>query len=126
MPCDNNNEDGFEEEQEDISIDIMVQNILSFEQIYDYFKNVITVALGEDFKPLGLFQDIEELNFSMLFFGQPHSNRGTKKLYQTIAQWEFLHKNHDFVTHIPNLFFKTIKISIHYVVSSSRTSTLNT
>ncbi len=57
MPCDNNNEDGFEEEQEDISIDIMVQNILSFEQIYDYFENVITVALGEDFKPLGLFQE---------------------------------------------------------------------
>jgi hypothetical protein len=57
VPCDNNNEDGFEEEQEDISIDIMVQNILSFEQIYDYFENVITVALGEDFKPLGLFQE---------------------------------------------------------------------
>ncbi len=57
VPCDINNEDGFEEEQEDISIDIMVQNILSFEQIYDYFENVITVALGEDFKPLGLFQE---------------------------------------------------------------------
>jgi hypothetical protein len=88
VPCDNNNEDGFEEEQEDISIDIMVQNILSFEQIYDYFENVIIVVLGKDFKPLGLFQDIhyEELNFPMLFFGQPHSNQGTKKSYQTIAQ----------------------------------------
>ncbi len=58
MPCDNNNEDGFEEEQEDISIDTMVQNILFSEQIYDYFENVIIVALGEDFKLLGLFQDI--------------------------------------------------------------------
>jgi hypothetical protein len=107
VPCDNNNEDGFEEEQEDISIDIMVQNILSFKQIYDYFENAITMAPGEDFKPLGLFQDVdrEELNFPMLFFGQPHSNQGTKKLYQTIAQWEFLHKNHNFVTHILNLFF---------------------
>jgi hypothetical protein len=55
VPCDNNNEDGFEEEQEDISIDIMVQNILSFKKNYDYFENAKTMALGEDFKPLGLF-----------------------------------------------------------------------
>jgi hypothetical protein len=55
VPCDINNEDGFEEEQEDISIDTMVRNILSFEQIYNYFENVIIVALGEDFKLLGLF-----------------------------------------------------------------------
>jgi hypothetical protein len=35
--CDHNNENRFEEEQEDILTDIMVQNILAFEQIYDYF-----------------------------------------------------------------------------------------
>jgi hypothetical protein len=58
VPCDNNNEDGFEEEQEDISIDTMVQNRLFFEQIYDHFENVIIVAPSEDFKLLGLFQDI--------------------------------------------------------------------
>jgi hypothetical protein len=47
----------------------MVQNILSSEQIYDYFENVVTVALGQDFKPLGLFQDphCEELNFPTFF-----------------------------------------------------------
>jgi hypothetical protein len=39
--------------------------------------------------------------------------------YQTIVQWEILHKNHDFATHIPNLFFKAIKILIHCVRSSS-------
>jgi hypothetical protein len=39
--------------------------------------------------------------------------------YQVIVQWELLHKNHDFATHIPNLFFKAIKILIHHVVSSS-------
>ncbi len=58
VPCDKNNEDGFEEEQEDISIDTMVQNILFSKQIYDYFENVIMMALSEDFKLLGLFQDI--------------------------------------------------------------------
>jgi hypothetical protein len=121
VPCDINNEDEFEEEQEDISIDTMVWNILSFEQIYNYFENVIIVAPGEDFKLLGLFWDIhcEELNFPTLFFGQPRSNQGIKMSYQTIVQWELLHKNHDFATHIPNLFFKAIKIQIHCVISSS-------
>jgi hypothetical protein len=64
----------------------MVQNKLSFEQIYDYFENVIIVALGEDFKPLGLFKDIhcEKLKISTLFFGQPCSNQRIKMLYQTL------------------------------------------
>jgi hypothetical protein len=64
-----------------------VQNILSFEQIYDQFEDDILVALGKEFKPLGLFQDIqcEELNFSTLFCGQPCSNQGNKMSYQTIA-----------------------------------------
>jgi hypothetical protein len=43
--CDHNNEDRCEEEQEDILIDTMVQNILSSEQIYNYFENVITMAI---------------------------------------------------------------------------------
>jgi hypothetical protein len=53
------------------------------------------------------FQDphCEELNFPILFFGQPHSNQGIKMFYEMIAQWELLHKNHNFVTHIPILFF---------------------
>jgi hypothetical protein len=51
--CDRNNEDKFEK-QEGILTYIMVQNILSFEQIYDYFENVITMTPGQDFKPLGL------------------------------------------------------------------------
>jgi len=36
----------------------MVQNILSFEQIYNYFENDIIMAPCKDFKLLGLFQDI--------------------------------------------------------------------
>jgi hypothetical protein len=36
-----------------------------------------------------------------------------------IVQWELLHKNHNFATHIPNLFFRVIKILIHFVISSS-------
>jgi hypothetical protein len=55
--CDHNNEGSFEEEQEEILTNTMVQNILSFEQIYDYFESAVIVALGQDFKPLSLFQD---------------------------------------------------------------------
>ncbi len=40
--CDHNNEDKLEEKQEDILTYTMVQNI-SFEQIYDYFENAITM-----------------------------------------------------------------------------------
>jgi hypothetical protein len=67
--CDHSNEDRFEEEQEDILTDTMVQNILSSEPIYDNFENVVIMAPGQDFKPLGLFQDphCEELNFPTLF-----------------------------------------------------------
>ncbi len=85
----------------------MVQNMLYSENIYDYFENVVTMAPSQDFKPLGLFQDphCEELNFPTLFLGQPHSNQNTKMFYQMIVQWEFLNKNHNFATHIPNLFF---------------------
>jgi hypothetical protein len=39
--------------------------------------------------------------------------------YQMIVQWEFLHKNHNFATHIPNVFKFFIKELIHYVISSS-------
>jgi hypothetical protein len=75
--CNHSNEDRFEEEQEDILTNTMVQNILSSEKMYDYFENAITMALGQDFKPLGLFQDphCKELNFPTLFFGQPCSNQ---------------------------------------------------
>jgi hypothetical protein len=39
--------------------------------------------------------------------------------YQTIAQWGLLYKNHNFDTHIPNLFFDVIKVLIHSIISSS-------
>jgi hypothetical protein len=56
--CDRNNEDRFEEKQEDILINTMMQNILSSKQIYDYFENVVIVALSQHFKPLELFQNL--------------------------------------------------------------------
>jgi hypothetical protein len=56
--CNHDNEDTFEEEQEVILINTMMQNILSSKQIYDYFENVVIVALSQHFKPLELFQNL--------------------------------------------------------------------
>jgi hypothetical protein len=55
----------------------------------------------------------------MFFFGQPHSNQGTKQLYQTIAQWEFLHKTMILSHTYQTCSLKPIKVLIHCVVSSS-------
>jgi hypothetical protein len=53
--CDHNNENRFEEKQEDILINTMMQNILSSKQIYDYFENVVIVALSQNFQTIGPF-----------------------------------------------------------------------
>jgi hypothetical protein len=53
--CDRNNEDRFEEKQEDILINTMMQNILSSKQIYDYFENVVNVALSQNFQTIRPF-----------------------------------------------------------------------
>jgi len=39
--------------------------------------------------------------------------------YQMIVQWELLHKNHNFATPVPHLFFDVIKLLIHYIILSS-------
>jgi hypothetical protein len=38
--------------------------------------------------------------------------------YQDITQWELMHKEYHFPRHIPNLFFKAIKILIWQVKST--------
>jgi len=51
----NNSNVPFEEEQKNCVMNTMVQNILVPNQINDYFKNMIIVALSENFEPLWLF-----------------------------------------------------------------------
>ena len=86
--CKTNNEDGFKEQHKNIVTDTMVQNLLSSEQIYAYFKKTIVVAPRQDSKPLGLFYDeySEEFNFPTLFFGQPRYKINIKFSYQKLAQ----------------------------------------
>jgi hypothetical protein len=72
-------------------------------------ENVIIVALGKGYKLFGFFQDLngEKCNYRTLFFGMLKKPAILAKFrYQDIAQWELMHKEHSFVRHIPNLFFK--------------------
>jgi hypothetical protein len=105
--CDHNNEDRFEEEQEDILTNTMVQNILSSEQIYDYFENVITVTLGQDFKPLDLFQDPHSQKLNS--YGSKHSERNHKghRMSNSIIEIYFIL----FIYFFP---FETMIIMAHY------------
>jgi hypothetical protein len=66
-----------------------------------------------------LFRDLhsEEYNFPTLFFG--HQWLDIKLSYQKIAQAELTSTNRKFAYHITNLFFKTIKILIHFVLFSA-------
>ncbi len=85
-------------------------------------ENVIIVALSQDHKALELFQDPnnEECNYPTLFFGILRKPSILAKFqYQDITQWELMHKEHRFPKHIPNLFFKAIKVFIQQVKSAS-------
>jgi hypothetical protein len=67
------------------------------------------MALSQDYKPLGLFQDqnSEECNYPTLFFWMSQKpSILTKFRYQDISQWELMHKDQRFVKHILNFFFK--------------------
>jgi hypothetical protein len=74
-------------------------------------ENIITMAISQDYKPLGLFQDqnSEECHYPTLFFRIFWKLSILAKFwYQDIVQLEFMHKNHRFARHIP----KAIKVLI--------------
>jgi hypothetical protein len=95
--------DGFEEVKDIEGTDTLIQNILEPENIID--DDSIAIALGENFRPLGLFRDhhSEEYNFPTLFFG--HQRPDFKLSYQKVAQAELTSVNRKFAYHISNLFF---------------------
>ena len=92
---------------------------LSHSQLVDDLANKdIELAPSEGFRPLGIFQDrcFEEMNFPTLFFGYARPADILDNFsYQKIAQWELLHVDDDFATHITNIFFKAIRIVIQQV-----------
>ena len=83
-------------------------------------NKVIEIAPFEGFSPLSVFQDhhLEEMHFPTLFFGFARSSDIVQRFsYLKITQWELLHKDDDFATHITNIFFKAMRIIIQQVSS---------
>jgi hypothetical protein len=94
-----------------------VQNILNVEQIVDDNDKSITIAPRKGFQLLGLFHAIhsKEYNFPTLFFG--HSRASLGFTYQIIIQAKLTSLYRKFTFHISNIYFKTIKILIHFILS---------
>jgi hypothetical protein len=93
----------------------LIQNFLTSNQI-DY--EIFTIAPSQDYKPFGLFQyqHGEELNCPTLFFGNHRAQCiPSHYTYQEITKWELLHKDHKFARHVPNLFFKVVKLLIQAI-----------
>jgi hypothetical protein len=60
------------------------------------------------------------MNFLTLFCGCGHPGDNVIHFfYQDITQWELLHNEDGFATHITNIFFKSTCFIVHQVHSSS-------
>jgi hypothetical protein len=79
----------------------------------------VTISPRQGFLPLGLFRNtyIEEYNYPTLFFShlRPHISCS----YQKIVELDLTNVNKKFAYHFFNIFFKTIKKLIHFILSSS-------
>ncbi len=113
---DSNNFETFEEIMEKDNINTLVENILNSKHKIDDNQDLITIALGEGFQPLGLFCDIHSKNnnFPTLFFGHP---RPFQCSYQKIAQAKLTNVHRKFAYHIINIFFIMINFLIHFILS---------
>jgi hypothetical protein len=111
MPCNNSNEEGFEKKQENRSIGIMVQNILSLEQNYDYFENAIIVAPSQNFKPFWVISKMFIVKNSILqnyFLVNFVVVKESKYHMKQLLNGELLYKSHIFATHIPICLFNSL------------------
>ena len=71
---------------------------------------------------MSLFKDryYEECSFPSLFFGEPRKYVDLcEKSYAKTAKWELMNKDRRFARCIENLFFKTMKIIILKILSST-------
>ncbi len=96
----------------------LVQNILNFEHVINDNDKSLTIVLGERFQLLGLFHDAHSkinIIFPTLFYGHPRASLTCS--YQKIVQAKLINLNKKFTYHISHIYFKTIKILIHFILS---------
>lgn len=102
-------------------MDTLVQNILDAEKNLADANHALIIAPAAKFNPLSIFKDeySEEYNYPTLYFGQKRPLPHQKKItYQDQAKGELQSADRRFALHIPNIFFKTIKILIHILFSA--------
>jgi hypothetical protein len=113
-----NNSNKFEEVIKKIYSDTLIQDILKPEQIIDGNCKSLTIAHGEDFQPLGLFCDkhFKKITFQHYFLNM--KNHLSIVYIKKIVQVELTSANRKLAYHITiYIFFKTIKILIHFILS---------
>ena len=79
--------------------------------MHDLQDKILEIAPVEGQRPLGIFKDKygKEMNFPILFYGDPHDNDIVDRFsYQKVVKWELQHASGDFSNHTTNLFFKTM------------------
>jgi hypothetical protein len=95
----------------------LMQNILSLEHVIDDNDKLLTITPIEGSQPLGLFCDAhsKKYNFPTIFYGHPRPSFACS--YQKIVQAKLISINRKFACHISNIYFKTIKVLIHFILS---------
>jgi hypothetical protein len=108
--------DMFEEVVDEDYIHTLVQNILSLEHVINNNDKLLTIVFRKGYQPLGLFCDAhsEKYNFPTSFYGHPRPSLACS--YQKIVQVELININSKFPYHISNIYFKIIKILIHFLL----------
>jgi len=118
-----NNTDNFEKVIESTPTNSLIQNFLETKQIFDQeHQSFICITPGEEYQPLRIFWNVnfEEYNYPTVFFGEAHLFKlEAKHFNQKIAKIELTSVDIKFAYRIANIFFKVIKILIHFVLSSS-------
>jgi hypothetical protein len=107
----------FEEVVDEDCTNTLMQNILSHEHFIDNNEKSLAIVPREGYQPFGLFHDahFEEYIFSTLFHG--HLNPSFESYYQKIVQEKLININRKIAYHISNIYLKTIKVLIHFILS---------
>ena len=98
----------------------VTDTLLQQPDISENYDEIITFALAEGNKPLGLFmdKDSEFLSFPTIFCGRRRPTNKERKVpvsYSTVAKWELRCQDRRAPQSVPNIFYKLKKLQIKQV-----------
>lgn len=108
-------EEGSVEERPTGNMDTMMQSV-DFRE----FNQVLSIAPGENFSPLSIFQDknAEFLAFPTIYCGEARPDNKFRSVplhYSTICKWELRNVDRRCAQCVPNLFYKLKRIQIKQI-----------